>query len=63
MFSQFLSLGRVRCFFLKNVAVRLKSGEGAGQQAIKANFVTLEIFLFKNIYCLNMLIQFSSKTR
>jgi hypothetical protein len=44
MFSQILSLGRSRCFFLKNVAVRLKSGEGAGQQAIKANFVALEIF-------------------
>jgi hypothetical protein len=50
MFSQILSLGRARCFFLKNVAVRLKSGEGAGQQAIKANFVALEMFFFFIIF-------------
>ncbi len=61
MFPQFLSLGHVRCFFLKNVAVRLKSGEGAGQQAIKANFVALEMFFYFYIYCLYMLIKFSPK--
>jgi hypothetical protein len=37
---------RARCYLLKNVAVRLKSGEGAGQQAIKANVVALEMFFF-----------------